>query len=435
MDKPTIIKRGIMAVLTVLVITYVIYVVCRAGFTQVKTITAKETIAYNAIPCDSFVIHDETLITYDGEGVISYMFNDGDKVSVNETVAGVFDSVISAGTQREMDRLRSKIDSLKLLNTNSDAITQTPDELDRSVRSYLIQANLAACEGRYQDADSCSDNALYCINERQLVTGKNNDYKAKQTELEQQLKELEQSEAQGKKSKEIKAPNTGYFVSSADGYENIFKVSELENIMPDDMGDDKIKPAEVSDKVIGKTVNGVYWYVACPVSAESALKIKNADTLQLDIPVVSSEKIDVELFSINQKSKSSDAVVMLRGTFMNDQMASLRKGRFSIILDTYDGIYVPKTAVHEMELTRTVKDDKGKEKKETKTVSGVYVKVGNEVAFREIVPVYSGEDYIISSLNTKDKVFSKDTGAVQVYDDIIVEGANLYDGKIINRSS
>ena len=205
--------------------------------------------------------------------------------------------------------------------------------------------------------------------------------------------------------------------------------------MPDDMGDDKVKPAEVSDKVIGKTVNGVYWYVACPVSAESALKIKNADTLQLDIPVVSSEKIDVELFSINQKSKSSDAVVMLRGTFMNDQMASLRKGRFSIILDTYDGIYVPKTAVHEMELTRTVKDDKGKEKKETKTVSGVYVKVGNEVAFREIVPVYSGEDYIISSLNTKDKVFSKDTGAVQVYDDIIVEGANLYDGKIINRSS
>ena len=109
MDKPTLIKRVIVALLTILVITYVIYVISRTSFTQVKTIAAKETVAYNAVSADCFVIHDEKLIEYSGDGIISYMVDDGEKVSVNETVAGVFDSVASAGTKQEIERLKSKL--------------------------------------------------------------------------------------------------------------------------------------------------------------------------------------------------------------------------------------------------------------------------------------------------------------------------------------
>ena len=66
-----------MTLLTVLVIMYVISVICRASFTQVNTIIAKETIAYNAVTCDCFVIHEETLVTANGGGIISYMVEDG----------------------------------------------------------------------------------------------------------------------------------------------------------------------------------------------------------------------------------------------------------------------------------------------------------------------------------------------------------------------
>ena len=267
------------------------------------------------------------------------------------------------------------------------------------------------------------------------MTGKITDFSARINQLEAQYKELQQTLNKGKKSKDIKSPATGYFVSSADGYENIFKVSELPNILPEDMSPDRIKQSAVSESVIGKTIEGVYWYAACPVSAEEAIKVKNAGSLKIDIPTVSGEKLDVELVSINQKSKSSDAVVILRGTYMNDEMAKLRKGSFAIILRTYDGIFIPKSAVHEGEFTRTVEDESGNEKKETKTLTGAYVKIGNEVAFREIVPIYSGEDYVVSKLVPKpEEYFSKKVGVVQVYDEIIVEGANLYDGKIINRA-
>lgn len=430
MDKPTLIKRVIVALLTILVITYVIYVIARASFTQVKTISAKETIAYNSVTADCFVIHDEKLIEYSGDGVISYTVDDGEKVSAKETVAGVFDSVASAGTKHEIERLRSKIAALEQLQSNAGTITQTPDEIDKTIGAELTRLNTALNSRSISEAESITDDILYTINERQFVTGKTTDYSGKISELKSRLDELEKNSSQGKQSKAIKSEVTGYFVSSADGYENLFKVSDVADIMPDDMLPERITQKEVSQNVIGKTIEGVYWYVACPVSAEDALRIKNADSLKLDIPVVSGEKIKVELYSINQKSKSSDAVIILRGTYMNSEMASLRRGKFSIILDTYQGIYIPKSAVHDKELTRTVKDERGREKQETGTVSGVYVKIGSEVTFKQIIPVFSGEDYIISSASGGER-FSKEVGVVQVYDDIIVEGANLYDGKII----
>lgn len=431
MDKPTLLKRGIMALLTVLVITYVIYVIARASFTQVKTLSAKETVAFDTIACDTFIIHDETLITYDGDGVISYTVNDGDKVSVNEAVAGVFDSVASAGAKHEMERLTAQIMDLKQLETNSDALSQTPDEIDRNIGSSLMNANISMTGGRLSEAEGFSDDALHYINERQLITGKAKDYKAKIEELKKRLAELEKATSKGKQSKEIKATATGYFVSSADGYENLFKASDVEKLLPDDMTEERLKKKEVSDKVIGKTISGVYWYAACPVSAEDALKIKNAASLKLDIPVVTSEKIAVELVSVNQKSKSSDAVIIVKGTFMNQEMAALRKGKFAIVVDSFKGIYIPKSAVHEMELTRTKENENGIKITETQSVPGVYIKIGEEVTFRQVVPLFAGEDYIISAVDGAEDAFSSSVGIVQVYDEIIVEGANLYDGKII----
>ena len=436
MDKPTLLKRVIMTILTLLVITYVIYVVCRASFTQVRTMTAKETIAYNSITTDAFVIHDEALIRYDGEGIISYMVSDGEKVSINEPVAGVFDSVASAGTKQEAERLKQKINALTTLQSNSDSITRTPDELDNEIANGLIKANTGVNSGDLGSVRSIADGILYSVNERQLVTGKAKDFNDRLNEINQEYNEVSAKLSEGKMNKELKAPCTGYFVSDADGYENLIPVERLEELMPEDIAENKLVAADIPEDIIGKTVSGVYWYIACPVSAEDAIRIKNANSIKLDIPIVSSDKIKAELCSINQKNRTSDAVIILRGTFMNSEMAGLRKARISLILNTYEGIQIPKSAVHEREVTRVVEDKNGKEQKETKTLSGVYVKIGNEVAFRQVIPVYSGEDYIISAINvTGDEMFSEKVGVVQIYDEIITEGANLYDGKIINRTS
>lgn len=435
MDKPGIIRKGIMTLLTVLVIAYVIYVICRASFTQVKTITAKETEVYNSISTQCYVIKDEEFINYDGSGVISYTVGDGEKVSVNQTVAGIFDSVSTAGNELEIRRLDAQIEALERLGTNADTISQTPDEIDKSINGGLIRASMALNSGDLELVNESADDVLYYINERQLVTGRSKDYSDRIKSLESKRDQLKKTSQKSKKYADVKSKVAGYFVGSIDGYENLVPTSKLEEIMPADFTEEKLKPKKISNNVIGKTVTGVTWYVACKVSAQDTLKIKNARSLKLDIPVVSNEKINVELYSINQKSKSDDAVIILSGTFMNSEMAAIRKGEFSIILQTYNGIYVPKSAVHDCELKRTAEDKNGKKTVEKKTVPGVYVKIGNEVTFKQINILFSGDDYVISDADKNAPVFSPEAGILQAYDEIITEGANLYDGKIISRDA
>jgi hypothetical protein len=120
---------------------------------------------------------------------------------------------------------------------------------------------------------------------------------------------------------------------------------------------------------------------------------------------------------------------------MNDEMASFRRGEISVIIDEYSGISIPKSAVHDLEITNIKEDNDGNVTTESKVVTGVYVKLGNSVSFREIFPIYSGENVVISEVNKKLEPFSKDFGKLEVYDEIIVEGANLYDGKIIARNA
>ena len=433
LEKTNTMRKVIMTVLTVLVIIYVVYVVGRAGFTQVRTETAEQMTVYNSISSKGYIVRDETLIKYNGGGVITYAVSDGEKVSKGETVATAFASSEAANVNNEINRLNERLKSLEMLKQSDDTIAETPDALDRHIESDLYKVNIALSDVNIAGAQGGIDNVLYNINQRQLVTGKLTGLDEKINEIKTEINKLKQSSAESQKGNPVSSSATGYFVSSTDGYENFFTTDKLDDIMPQDLEDDKIEAKKTDSNVIGKTINGVYWYIACRVSADDAFKIKNAYSLSIDIPMVSNDKIPVELYSINQKSKTEEGAVILRGSYMNEEMANFRSEDVSIIIDTYNGIYVPKNAVHDGIVERTTEDSNGKEKTEKATVSGVYVRIGTELEFKQIVPLYSGEDFIISKLNpTDEELYSDDVGALQLYDEIVVEGANLYDGKIIN---
>ena len=171
------------------------------------------------------------------------------------------------------------------------------------------------------------------------------------------------------------------------------------------------------------------------VDQQDALRIKNAPYLKVNIPVVSNMNIPVELECMNQPDKSGNALVVMKGTYMDNQMANVRHEDISLILDDFTGIYVPKTAVHERTLKYTSYDDNDNAKTVEKSTVGVYVRMGSEVTFRQIDRIYSGEDFVICNVSIEEEKLADNTKALQIYDQIITEGANLYDGKIIQRSS
>ncbi len=145
----------------------------------------------------------------------------------------------------------------------------------------------------------------------------------------------------------------------------------------------------------------------------------------------SSEPIPAEIYRINQSSKDSNAVVILRCDYMEDGLLEARQEPIEIGMGTYTGLRVSKRAIHDDYVTKTTYDDNDNPHKEEKKVQGVYVLYGSEVQFKQISILYADSDYVICDTNPAEGIlFNGET--ISLYDKVIVKGDDLYDGKVIH---
>lgn len=265
-----------------------------------------------------------------------------------------------------------------------------------------------------------------------LVAGKNVDISSRLTDLKAQKQELQNTSNKAVGS--VKASQAGCFVSSADGYESIYKYKNANSMTITKYNKLlKQKPNKVSSDTIGKLVTSVNWYVICPISKEEALTLKstNYDSITVNMPYASTSTIPASIESINQDKKGGDSILVLKCNYMNSELASVRKENVEICLKTYEGIRVNKDALHTDYVTKITEDSKGNQKSSKKKVQGVYVLYGNELQFKQVNIIYSGSDFVIcdpSSDNTN--LYNGET--ISLYDNIVVKGNDLKDGKIIN---
>ena len=104
------------------------------------------------------------------------------------------------------------------------------------------------------------------------------------------------------------------------------------------------------------------------------------------------------------------AKLVLECQTVNAQVLGLGQETAQIDLKTYKGIRLDKSAMHIVNGNR-----------------GVYVKYGNLQKFLKITILYEDENYILipsdGKLGTENEV--------RLYDEVIVEGKNLQDGRLI----
>ena len=101
------------------------------------------------------------------------------------------------------------------------------------------------------------------------------------------------------------------------------------------------------------------------------------------------------------------AVALECGT-MTDKLSVIRKQNIQIIASEITGVKVPNSMIHVVNNT-----------------PGVYVLEGNTIVFRKIQPQYTGNGYTVSAVDPSDD------SLLQVYDEAVVNGDNLYDGKVV----
>lgn len=423
-------KKIIFMIILIFASAYILYQIYVSNFTKVKTQPVTYTSLSDSIQSESFIVRDEVFINNNSNGVMSYLLEDGEKVAKDGTVAEIFNNYDDAKTQKEIKNIDNEINNFKQLSYLSNSYTSDPLATDEQIGSSIQKMIRDINTSSYNNIQKSRSDILYLMNEKQIITGKVASFNNKIDELQSQRDTL--SKSHGSSIGKVLAPDSGYFVSKLDGFENLVNFDNVLSLSVDNIKSilSSEKKLDSNKNIIGKVIRGINWYIVCNVSSDEAFKLYNGKSVNITLPLVSTEKFPATVAAVNQQDKKSEAAVILSLNNMDNRLALTRNETVKIDIDTYNGLLINKNSLHEDILRKTVVDENGNESLEEKKVQGVYILRGKEIVFKQVVPIYSDNNYIVCEQNpSSDKLFNGET--ITILDEVVTEGTNLYNGKII----
>ncbi len=392
--------------LVLLVVFYIGYQAYRGLFGGVKTELVKMYSVYEAIEAEGIVFRSETIIPAANNGYVYYTVENGTRVAKNGVIASVYPTPEDGLIEQQMAAIDRQVAVLGNIQTDNASGHLTLDMINSQLINTVNGLVQNTEDGIFSSVDNVESDLLALMSKKTIITGGTLNLNDTVARLKQERTTLAGNYHKALSS--VQAPVAGYFVDRTDGYEAL-----LADIKPDDVSVAKVKellqaqPAAAADSC-GKIVGGYEWFFACvvPESYYNALGV--GKELSLRMSFVTEEEIPVTVAACNKDSEGNLAVVF-RCAYMSEELSTIRRETAEIQLVKHTGLRVPKRSI-------VIGDD---------MEAGVYVRSGNVVSFRKIDQLY-GEpaDYVICAVN-------EDSGWLHLYDDVIVGGRGLYDGKII----
>lgn len=429
--RKTITKRILIGIGIALVLAYIVFLFVTTNFLGSSNISTEITYrakAEDVVKATGLVVRDEEYVTSSASGVLVYDAADGDKVKGGGTVATVYNNEQDVASLSRIEEINKKIAFLESLGGASNTINVGIDTVNSQLNDKLIYLEKIINTRSFDTIETAEEDLMTSVFRKQMITGQQGSFEDKIAALKAERSSLQSST--GKPAGTITSETSGYFVSTVDGYEKSLDVSKIDRMTYDDF--DSITPDDnIDPNCVGKIIKGVNWYLVCPVSSDEAANIsRNSDSISIRMPYALSETIPAKLYSVNQSTDSDYVIVVLQCNYMSSGISRVRKEPVEIIVNTFEGLKISKKALHDDEVKRTVTDDKGNAKTEKQTVQGVYVEYGNELVFKQVDIAFSGDEYIIcNETPAEGALFNGST--VTLYDKVVVEGGDLFDGKLI----
>lgn len=397
-------NKALKIILCIIAVIFFGHQIYSFAYKPITTVSAEYHTVTQGFNISGIIIREEKIIENDKTGALHFVLSNGERVAKNGTVANIYSNADASVIVNRIEQLKLRISDIEEMQGYNDVEAADISLANNKVNNSLNTMLRGIATGDFSSFEADSAELLTNISRRQMITGEQTDFSARLDELKTELDSLNASLPQPVGS--ITADRSGYFVSSVDGYENVLLCENIENVTPEYI--DTLKADTVQNTAVGKIVSGYTWYIAAKVDISESVKYKTGDKLVLKTTIKSTPELNVVLEKINTSSNENSAVMIFSCQQMNSELAAMRKGAFTIINSTYSGLKIPTKALR-------VQDGK----------TGVFVRSGMTVKFVGVNVVYRTDEYIIC-----EQEVSNDT-VLRLYDDVIVKGKRLYDGKII----
>ncbi|MBQ8740053.1 MAG: hypothetical protein IJY79_00705 [Clostridia bacterium] len=397
--------KALRLIICIIAVVFVAHQVYSSAYKPITTVSAEYYTAVEGFQINGIVIREEKIITSDTAGTLHFTLSDGERVAKDGVIANIYSNAEASVTVNRIEQLNARIADIEEMQSYNDVEAADITLVNNKVSNSLNTMLRGIASGDFSSVEVDSAELLTNISRRQMITGEQTDFSARLAELKSELQSLNATLPQPIGS--IRTDTSGYFVSGVDGYENVLSCENIEAVTPQYL--DSLKSEVVPSNAIGKVVSGYTWYIAAPVNISDSLKYKAGDRLTLKTTLKSSPELDVTVEKINTSQSEDAAVIIFSCQQMNSELASIRNGSMTIINNTYSGLKIPTKALR-------FQDDK----------TGVFVRSGMTIKFVGVNVIYRTDEYIIC-----EQQVSSDT-VLRLYDDVVVKGKRLYDGKIVD---
>ena len=386
-----------------LVSVYIIvqcFVIFRRSY---KTETAIKYTLAESITLDGVVAFDSVDVA--GSGDLGYLVQDGERVTNGTVVAEVYTDD-SQGVQRErLDRLERTITLLtKSQNSTGSDLSVLTNQTKQALYNLLDKINTA----QYSGITDAEDTFLLAQNRLQVSTGQTADFADTIAALQV---EYDSIKAQLDALQTITATTNGYFSSTAASPAIAADRQALDDADPatlQKMLADGF-PAAATDRA-GQITTGFSWKFYAVCDLDTAARFDNISSVKISVPGKQNTPLSATVEEVAPDKDNGIAKIVLQCQTINAEVLSFGQETAQIDLKTYEGIRIDKEALHIVDGQR-----------------GVYVKYGNLQRFLKITTLYENDSYILIPENGKIGTDNE----VRLYDEIIVQGTNLQDGKLL----
>lgn len=415
MDKEYLKRVGVyvaMALLSILVIVYVVYHIINSFSNDIIFEEAKYTVSDEKVISDGYIFRDETVLYTSFDGILNSYFEEGEHVKAHSEVACVYSGTYS-DVSEQLKVIDKKLDILKKSNVSLGAEAYDTKYTDKQINQlyYLICEKIS--QGDFEYAGEKSKELLVLLNKREIITNKRLNFNNEISVYESKRQSLVGNGDVPSDTVKTKIP--GYYYSTTDGYETVFTVQSLENMTVDEFKvlstSSPVKNSGQGRYAAGKIAGSHDWYIVCTVDKMTASEFEQDSLYGIYFPYEAGMTIEFTLERTVSTPKDEESLLIFKTDTVPSGFSFERRQNIEITYKATEGIKIPSDALHL-----------------SNGEHGVYILDNNVIRFIKTDIIYEGDGYYISKTDYGEGDTERH---LREHDRIILGGKELYDGRTV----
>ncbi len=368
-----------------------------------NTDTIIEQTVYDSITVNGIVSREQTQITYDG-GILGFITPNAGRVSQNSVVATSFATLENAKQSAYSNLLLREIDVL--LSSSVSTIGADTAILQNGVTTSANELLNAIYFNDFYNYYDIKYDLQLSLNKLNIVLENEQDYTNRISSLTQSYESALTLAA----GTPVITTQSGYFVSKNESSQSVYTKEQLQQMNAQQLYDAALTSTpEHADNIVGNIIGTHIWefYTSVPLSEVNNFTV--GYNVNISFEHIGSDKYTAQIISIEEDETAGLAKIVLQCNLVNADVLSTQHTQALIEFRQINGLRISKDALR-------VKD----------AIDGVYVLRGNIIEFCEIDILYEWDNYYLVS-----PVYESGKNEVRLFDEAIINGTDLYDGKLL----